>query len=139
MPADHPLAAKSAIRLDEIAGETFISVSGTALSISGKQPALRRTIDSYLKKQGIEIRPSHEVDNLGGVMSLIASMRGLALLPRYAKTFLPSSITTRPLDGGGPTIDLSVGYRRSNPSTVLKLFLSRIDELAAKPAEGTVS
>jgi LysR family hca operon transcriptional activator len=123
LPSDHALAAKPAIDIREIAGETFISVSGTALSISGKQPALRRAIDRYLKD---------EVDNLGSVMSLIASTRGIALLPLYAKTFLPESVTTRPLRGPGPKIDLSIGYRRANPSPILKLFLSRVDELAAK-------
>jgi LysR family hca operon transcriptional activator len=129
LPSNHPLAAKAAIDVQDIVGETFISVSGTALSISGKQPALRRAIDKYLKDNGIEIRPSHEVDNLGGVMSLIPSTRGLALLPLYARTFLPDSVTTRPLRGPGPKIDLSVGYRKANSSPVLKLFLSRIDEL----------
>ena len=129
LPSNHPLAAKDAIDVQDIVGETFISVSGTALSISGKQPALRRAIDKYLKDNGIEIRPSHEVDNLGGVMSLIPSTRGLALLPLYARTFLPDSVTTRPLRGPGPKIDLSVGYRKANSSPVLKLFLSRIDEL----------
>jgi LysR family hca operon transcriptional activator len=129
LPSNHPLAAKDAIDVQDIVGETFISVSGTALSISGKQPALRRAIDKYLKDNGIEIRPSHEVDNLGGVMSLIPSTRGLALLPLYARTFLPDSVTTRPLRGPGPKIDLSVGYRKANVSPILKLFLSRIDEL----------
>jgi LysR family transcriptional regulator, hca operon transcriptional activator len=129
LPSNHPLAAKDAIDVQDIVGETFISVSGTALSISGKQPALRRAIDKYLKDNGIEIRPSHEVDNLGGVMSLIPSTRGVALLPLYARTFLPDSVTTRPLRGLGPKIDLSVGYRKANPSPILKLFLSRIDEL----------
>jgi LysR family transcriptional regulator, hca operon transcriptional activator len=129
LPSNHLLAAKDAIDVQDIVGETFISVSGTALSISGKQPALRRAIDKYLKDNGIEIRPSHEVDNLGGVMSLIPSTRGLALLPLYARTFLPDSVTTRPLRRLGPKIDLSVGYRKANPSPILKLFLSRIDEL----------
>jgi LysR family hca operon transcriptional activator len=129
LPSNHPLAAKDAIDVQDIVGETFISVSGTALSISGKQPALRRAIDKYLKDNGIEIRPSHEVDNLGGVMSLIPSTRGLALLPLYARTFLPDSVTTRPLRGLGPKIDLSAGYRKANSSPILKLFLSRIDEL----------
>jgi LysR family transcriptional regulator, hca operon transcriptional activator len=130
LPSNHPLAAKEAIDVKDLLGETFISVSGTALSISGKQPALRRAIDRYLKDSGIEIRPSHEVDNLGGVMSLIPSTGGIALLPLYAKTFLPGSITTRALQGPGPKIDLSVGYRKANPSPILKLFLSKLDELA---------
>ena len=130
LPSDHRLAARETIPLAEIAGERFISVSGTALNISGRQPALRRTIDRYLGKHGIEIQPSYEVDNLGAVMSLIATTGGIALLPVYAKTFLPDPVTTRPLEGAGPTIDLSVGYRRANHSPILKLFLSRLDALA---------
>jgi LysR family transcriptional regulator, hca operon transcriptional activator len=133
LPSNHRLAAKHAIRLDELVGETFISVSGTALSISGKQPALRRTIDRFLNDNRVEIRPSHEVDNLGAVVSLITSTGGVALLPQYAKTFLPDSVTTRPLDGFGPKIELSLGYRKTNPSPILKLFLSRATELVARP------
>lgn len=134
LPADHPLAAKSAISLADLVSQTFISVSGTALSISGKQPALRRAIDRFMHENDIEIRPSHEVDNLGGVVSLIASTRGMALLPVYAKTFLPDAVTTRPLEGTGPKIDLSIGYRKANPSPVLKVFLSRLNELTADVA-----
>jgi LysR family hca operon transcriptional activator len=132
LPTDHPLAARKSIKAQELVGETFLSVSGTALSAAGKPPALRLAIDRYLKQCGIDIRPSHEVDNLGGVMSLIASTRGVALLPAYAKTFLPKAVTTRPLQGFTPKIDLSIGYRKSNTSPVLKLLLSRAAELVAR-------
>jgi LysR family hca operon transcriptional activator len=132
LPKDHPLAAQTAISVQQIVGETFLSVSGTALSVSGRPPALRLAIDRFLKESGVDIRPSHEVDNLGGVMSLITSTRGIALLPAYAKTFLPDSVTTRPLEGFTPTIDLSVGYRKANASPILKLFLSRVSELVAR-------
>ena len=127
LPKDHPLAAQSSIELREIAGQTFLSVSGTALSVSGKPPALRLAIDRFLKENGVAVKPSHEVDNLGGVMSLITSTRGVALLPLYARTFLPDSVTTRPLRGVTPTIDLSIGYRRGNASPILKLFLSKME------------
>jgi LysR family hca operon transcriptional activator len=132
LPRNHPLAAQSSIEVQQIVGETFISVSGTALSISGKPPALRLTIDRYLKQTGVHIRPSHEVDNLGAIMSLIPSTGGIALLPAYAKTFLPDSVVTRPLRGIKPTIDLSLGYRAANTSPILKRFLSRSDELVGK-------
>ncbi len=128
LPADHRLAAQRSIRIQEIVGEVFLSVSGAALNVSGKPPALRLAIDRYLNDSGVDIRPSHEVDNLGSVMSLIASTRGIALLPAYAKTFLPVSVTTRPLEGFTPKIDLSVSYRKANTSAILKLFLSKLGE-----------
>ena len=59
-------------------------------SISGKQPALRRAIDKYLNDNGIEIRPSHEVDNLGGVMSLIPSTGALRSCHFTQRPFFPT-------------------------------------------------
>ena len=129
LPKDHPLAKRTSIGPHELVNEPFVNVSGNALGASCRPPALRLTIDRYLKKSGLAIRPSHEVDNLGAVMSLIPSTRGVSLLPAYARTFLPSSVTTRPLRGFTPKIDLSVGYRRANASPILKLFISRIGKL----------
>ena len=125
LPSDHRLAALKAISLQDIVGETFLTVSDTA-------PALRVVIDDYLKRSGIDIKPSHEVDNLAMAMSLIASTRGVALLPSYAQNFLPWSVTSRPLKGDKPTIDLVLGYKQSNESPVLKLLLSRLEELVAR-------
>jgi LysR family transcriptional regulator, hca operon transcriptional activator len=128
MPSDHRLAAHEAIRVQELAGETFISVSNTA-------PVLRGVIDEYLKRSGIDIAPAHEADNLAAGMSLIASTRGIGLLPIYAKNFLPWSVVSRPLEGVAPTIDLVIGYSNANASPLLKLFLSRADELIARVSQ----
>ena len=48
--------------------------------------------------------------DLAMAMSLVASTRGIALLPAYAKNFLPWSVVSRPLEGVAPTIDLVIGY-----------------------------
>ena len=133
LPSEHPLAAEGDLRFQEIAREKFISVSGTALSISGETTSSTSgPLTDFCEREGSEIRPSYEVDNLGGVMSLIASTGGVALLPVYAKTFLPDAVVTRPLEGAGPKIDLSIGYRRANTSPTLELFLSRTHELASQ-------
>jgi LysR family transcriptional regulator, hca operon transcriptional activator len=122
LPSDHRLASKDAIDPQEFAGEKLLSVSNTA-------PALRAVIDDYLKRSGIDNKPEHEADNLAMAMSLVASTRSVALLPAYAQNFLPWSVISRPLAGEIPTIDLVVGYNQANTSPLLKLFLSRIDDL----------
>src|SRR4029077_14245820 len=109
----------------DLVGETFVTVSETA-------PVLRGVIDNYLKRSGIEITPAHEADHVTMAMSLIASTRGVGLLPAYAQNFLPSSITSRPLKGNAPTVELVLGYKKSNQSPILKLSLSRLDELVAR-------
>ena len=56
----------------------------------------------------------------------------MALLPAYAKNFLPWAVTSRPLEGEPPTIDLVIGYNKTNTSPILGLFLSRVDQLKKK-------
>jgi len=75
------------------------------------------------------------VDNPAMVMSLIASMRGVTLIPAYVQNLMPWSVVSRPLAGDVPTIELVVGYSASNTSPILKLFLSRVDELIARIAK----
>jgi LysR family hca operon transcriptional activator len=122
IPSDHRLASQDAIALQDIVGETFIGISNTA-------PTLRVIIDEYLEQSGLDLQQTHRVDNLAMAMSFIASTRGVALVPEYAKNFLPWSVTSRPLKGETPTIDLVVGYNKTNTSPILGLFLSRVDQL----------
>jgi LysR family hca operon transcriptional activator len=125
LPSDHRLAALKAISPKDLVRETFVIVSNTA-------PVLRAVIDKYLKRSGINITPAHEADHIAMGMSLIASTGGVGLLPTYAQNFLPSSLTSRPLKGDRPTVDLVFGYKKSNQSPALKLLLSRLDELVAR-------
>jgi LysR family transcriptional regulator, hca operon transcriptional activator len=130
LPSDHRLASHEVINPQDIVGETFIAVSNTA-------PVTRSVIDDYLKRSGVDIRPDHEADHMAMAMSFVASTRGVALLPAYARNLLPPSLTSRPLQGDAPTIDLVVGYNRMNTSPILKLFLSRIDDLIARVSKKT--
>jgi LysR family hca operon transcriptional activator len=125
LPSDHRLAKRKAISPGDLVGETFVGVSHTA-------PVLRAVIDDYLKRSGINIAPDHETEHVVMGVSLIASTGGVGLLPAYAQNFLPSSVTSRPLKGESPTVDLVLGYKKSNQSPILKPLLSRLDELVAR-------
>ena len=90
---------------------------------------LRADTDDYRRRSEAVIKLDHGVDNMAMAMSLVASTRGVALMPAYAENLLPESVVSRPLDGEAPTIEVAVGYSKSNTSPILKLFLSRLDEL----------
>jgi LysR family hca operon transcriptional activator len=130
LPSNHRLAALKFIDAKDLESEIFVTVSKTA-------PVLRAVIDEYLKRSGANITPQHEADHLAMGMSLIASTGGVGLLPVYAQNFLPSSVTSRPLKGDAPTVDLVLGYKKSNQSPVLKLLLSRLDELTVRASNKT--
>jgi LysR family hca operon transcriptional activator len=129
MPSDHRLIDREAIHPREFVGEIFIGGSN-------KASVLRAVTEDYLRSCGLDIKLDHGVDNMAMAMSLVASTRGLALMPAYAKNLLPWSVVSRPLEGEAPTIDLAVGYSKANTSPILKLFLARLGELRAPMAAG---
>jgi LysR family transcriptional regulator, hca operon transcriptional activator len=124
-PRGHRLAARKAIQLRDIKGEPFIKPSKTA-------PTLRKIIEDTLKRSGLDTRADHEVHNLAHAFSMIASTRAVTLLPAYAKNYLPSSVTSRPIKGDAPTVDLVLGYNKGSTSDILKLFLARLDSLITR-------
>jgi LysR family transcriptional regulator, hca operon transcriptional activator len=124
-PSNHRLAAHEAIELREIVDETFLIPSKTA-------PISRLVVEEYLKRSGLDIVPDHEVDNITHAVSMIASTGAVALLPAYPNNLLPWSVTSRPLKGEPPTVDLVVGYHKANASPILRTFLSRIDDLTTR-------
>jgi len=124
LPSDHRLAHRKTVDIKDFVGETYIGIS--------KVPrVLRGIIADYFAKRKLEIVPSFEIDNYAMAVSLVASTRGVALLPASARHFLPWSVVSRPLKGEAPTIDVAVGYHKANTSPILKRFLSRIDNLAS--------
>jgi hypothetical protein len=50
---------------------------------------------------------------------------------------LGSSVTSRPRKGDAPTVDLFLGYKKSNQSPVLRLLLTSLDELVARASKKT--
>jgi LysR family hca operon transcriptional activator len=125
LPSDHRLATRNAIRPRDLVGETFIRPTKAA-------PALKVVIDAYAARSGISLASDYEAENLSMAISLVASIRGISLLPLlYAQNLLPPSVVSRPLQGEVPTIDLVLGYSKANTSPLLKRFLAKVDELVA--------
>ena len=128
LPSDHRLATRAEIDPRDLEGETFIGFTDIP-------HVLRGVVDDYLQRKGVDLAPSHHISNFAMGLSLVASTRGVALLPAYVEPLLPWSVVSRPLVGEPPTIDLAAGYREDNPSPVLRTFLSRIDQMiSAGPA-----
>jgi LysR family transcriptional regulator, hca operon transcriptional activator len=124
VPSDHRLAQRKSFDPHDLIGETFIGISNVPR-------VLRDVIQDYLKRLGIEMTPHLEVDKFAMAISLVASTRGVALLPASAKRALPWSVVSRPLKGNAPTIELVVGYHKANTSAVLHRFLAGFDDVPA--------
>ena len=132
MSSDHPLTSHDVIRPQQLVGEPFIGMVN-------KAQVLRTVIDAYLERSGVQITPTQGADNPAMVMSLVASLRGVSLIPAYLQALMPWSVVSRPLAGEVPTIDLMVGHSTTNESPVLRLFLSRLQELIGLAADAGAS
>jgi LysR family hca operon transcriptional activator len=128
MPSDHPLTARKTVRPQELRHEPFIAMAD-------KAKVLRQVIDAWLAKSDVEVDIAQSVDNPAMVMSLIASMRAITLIPAYVQNLMPWSVVSRPLEGEAPTIELVVGYSPGNAAPIVRTFLSRMDELISRIAK----
>jgi LysR family hca operon transcriptional activator len=124
LPCRHRLARHKSVRPEDICREDFISTAGAA-------PVLRKIIEDYAAKIGIKLKQTYDAETLSAGMSLVASTGGFTLVPIYVQNSLLPSVVARPLHGEIPTIDLVMGYNKSNTSPLLKKFLLRADELAS--------
>ncbi|WP_338824950.1 LysR substrate-binding domain-containing protein [Bradyrhizobium septentrionale] len=126
-PSNHRLAAQAAVAPEDIVDETFYLPSKSA-------PAVRRVVLEYFHRAGIDLKPDHEVHNVVHAISMITSTHAVMLLPAYTARYLPDTITTRPVQGEAPTLDLVIAYHKANKSPILMLLLSRVGRLATAPA-----
>jgi len=110
LPSDHRLASRETISPQDLVGERFIGMADQA-------PVLRKLIEDYFRRSQVELIPAHRVEYLSMAMSVVA------------RNFLTWSVTSRPLAGEAPSIDLVLGYHKANTSHVMELLLSRIEEL----------
>jgi LysR family hca operon transcriptional activator len=124
LPADHRLASRRSIRLNDLAGKPFISFP------KAYAPALRRVIDDHLARSGIDLAPTHEAETLPMVISLVLSTGGVSFLPAYAQRLLPPSVVAR-----APTIALAVAHNKSNTSPLLQRVLAKADNFIRRAPE----
>lgn len=127
LPADHPLAARSAIDVRDIDPASFIGYTDTP-------HVLRGIVERYLRDRGVVMSPTQLLDGIATGISLVASTGGVTLLPAYVEPMLPRSVVSRPLSGNAPVIEVAAGYRADNPSPILRFFLENLDQIVAARA-----
>jgi LysR family hca operon transcriptional activator len=127
LPSEHRLASQAAVAPQDVAGETFYLPSKSA-------PAVRRAVLEYFSRAGVDLKSEYEVHNVVHAISMITSTGAVVMLPAYTKRYLPASITTRPVKGEAPTLDLVVAYHKANKSPILKLLLASVRKLGEASA-----
>jgi DNA-binding transcriptional LysR family regulator len=94
LPADHPLATKRALKLSDLAGETWMHDGSECCDAP---VFLRACIDA-----GFEPRVAFENDDYAAIQGFIAAGVGVALIPQLALRGVRDDVVVRSLAGRAP-------------------------------------
>jgi DNA-binding transcriptional LysR family regulator len=135
LPGEHLLARRDsagdgALSLKELAGETFI-VYARQLG-----PAFYEATMTACLKAGFSPRLGQEAPRITSALSLVAAGLGIAVVPASMQRMAMDGVAYRRLKGAvQPKAALNLASRRSDPSTVVRNFLSLVRR-AAKTFHG---
>lgn len=125
----HPLAAKAAILLRELAGQPLI------LFPSGARPSFIDKVWSLCAGAGFEPDVAQEVGDAPTSVALVAAGFGLSLVPEAASSLsVPGVVYRRLANAPDAVVDLSCIYRRDETSPLLLAFLETIREFRKNSA-----
>jgi DNA-binding transcriptional LysR family regulator len=103
MHRHHPLAARPELRLEELAGETWIDVP--------RRTSGGRVLVRACERAGFEPRVAFESDDYTAIQELVGAGLGLALLPVLALCPPHEAVVLRSLGQDGPSRDIQVATR----------------------------
>jgi DNA-binding transcriptional LysR family regulator len=127
LPAGHPLASRSSLRLAEVAGDAFVS-----------QPReLASTLYDRLVKlaatAGFQPTIAQHAQQINGLLALVAAGLGLALVPASMRTVQLAGISYVTLEDSDAYLLLAVASRAGDRSPALQQFLAAVADTLAAP------
>jgi DNA-binding transcriptional LysR family regulator len=129
LPPQHTLASRAIIRLAELANDPFVTLP--------REPATGffDQIIQLCRTAGFSPLIRHEAPDLPVMLALIASGRGVALVPDCVEPLWPEGIAFRRL-AERAWIDVSMIWRKDNPSQALTALVTAIREETAHLRRG---
>jgi DNA-binding transcriptional LysR family regulator len=128
LPSRHPLCRQRQVGLEDLRDETLL------LPDDAPGTGLTQTISQMFAATGFLPRRSITVSEMTSWIGLVGGGLGVALLPSSARSLQMSSVTYRPLKGGGVTSDLLLISRRGEQAPAVHALLERLWRAApAKP------
>ena len=127
LPRSHPLAARPALELRELADEPWVN----STPASSCHPFLSRACLAA----GFEPRIAAETNDHRTLHHFVASGVGLAVVPLLSQLDLPPSLVARPIGTSSPKRRVDAAYlRRSRDDPRVTAFLERLEAAARRRA-----
>lgn len=134
VPADHRLARRKRVRLQECRREGFVMYTPSVV------PGLHSVAIGLCRSAGYTPHISQEAIQVQTVVSLVASGLGVALVPGVTRNYSNPHVRFVALADAGAsgTLALSLVASRTAPALVLRLRDSMLQTVAGTPAPGVI-
>jgi len=127
MPADHPLARKQSLSLQELRDQDFIGYTPSRVG------GLNAAVMHLLREAGVSPRVTQEAVQVQTVVGLVRSGLGIALVPSINAEFMPADVEFRPLNDlpESSNIGIALVYRERDTNPVIARFVASIQQSIA--------
>ncbi|WP_409180818.1 LysR family transcriptional regulator [Amycolatopsis sp. VS8301801F10] len=133
LPADHPLAGRECVALEDLAGEPFVSFPSNAGS------TLRDALVKACEAAGFTPRVAQEAPDSYTILALVAAGVGVTLTLTSCQHIQQSGTVYRPLAGTPLRLHAALAWRAHNSSAALRTVLAIAEEALPTPAIDTPS
>ncbi len=117
LPSDHPAARSPAIALETVAAEPLV------IPARSHRPILFDVIHAHFADAGLTPHILQEANERHMIIAMVAAGLGISLVPQWVSQFRRDDVVFRPLEGGGPMVDLYVAWRRGETLGAVQDFL----------------
>ena len=127
VPADHVLAARNVIELEDLAAFPFI-VSG-----SGLQRNFRHEISSIYERRGIPLAISREVPGMHTLIGLVAAGLGVSLVPESVSAIQIANVVYLPVADDATRFAVALAWNKRVCNPALGKFIDAVCDGCAAP------
>jgi DNA-binding transcriptional LysR family regulator len=125
LPERHPLARRRSLPLRALRGERLI------LFPRSHAPGYYDALVAICRQAGLEPTIVQETRRLHTALSLVATGRGVSLMPKCVGRLGRRGVVCRALGSPVPDTEMGIAYNPANPSRLLRAFVAVVDEVFA--------
>ncbi|QSX33604.1 LysR family transcriptional regulator [Shewanella avicenniae] len=119
MHRDHPLAQQAQLSATELINQPIVSATAEF------GPALHQASVEFGHRNGVNLTLSHQAETLTMAISLVQSVKHVALLPYYSRHLFPSNIITVELAGNVPQVPYAMVWQANNHCEAINTMLQQ--------------
>ena len=123
LPADHALAGRDSLTLDDVAGEPLVMPS------RAHRPILTHVIEGWFEVGGREPHVRQTANERHMIVAMVAAGLGVSITPAWVEGFGGRDVIYRPLEGA-PRVDTHAHWRRDEGLEAVTRFTERLPSVA---------